>query len=89
MRKKLIGNKELQKIKHRAGRLYWRLENFTAALTAHIEALELYKQTGNKHARGRVLIEIGQDYLDDGKLNQANAALLKALKYNEAQPWWH
>ena len=74
----------IAKIKHRAGRLYWRLGNFTAALTAHIEALELYKQSGNKHAEGRVLIEIGQDYLDDGKLNQANAALLKALKYNQA-----
>ena len=75
----------IAKIKHRAGRLYWRLGNFTAALTNHFEALELYRQTGNKHAEGRVLIEIGQDYLDDGKLTQANAALLTALKYNEAQ----
>ena len=47
--------------------------------------MELYKQSGNKHAEGRVLIEIGQDYLNDGKPNQANVSLINALKYNQAE----
>lgn len=72
------------KIKHRAARLYWRMGKFKKALTYHKEALELYKQTGNIHAQGRVLIEIGQDYLDNGKLEQAKIALLKALEFNKA-----
>ena len=72
------------KIKHRVGRLYWRMGNLNEAISNHIEALELYKQTGNKNAAGRVLIEIGQDYLDNGKLDEANAYLIKSLKYNEA-----
>ena len=74
----------IAKIKHRAGRLYWRMGNFKDALTLHQQALVLYKQTGNTHAAGRVLIEIAQDYLDDGKLQEAKTALADALKYNEA-----
>lgn len=72
------------KIKHRTARLYWRLGRFEEALTLHREALELYKQTNNTHAAGRVLIEIGQDYVDNGKLQEAKAALAEALMYNEA-----
>lgn len=71
------------KIKHRTGRLYWRMGKFEDALKNHLEALELYKQTRNKHAEGRVLIEIGQDYLDNGKLEEAKPALLKALQFNQ------
>ena len=71
-------------IKHRAGRLYWRLGNFEEALKNHWEAQDLYKQTGNQHEEGRVLIEIGQDYFDNGKLAEAKTALLKALQFNEA-----
>jgi two-component sensor histidine kinase len=72
------------KIKHRTGRLYWRMGNFDEALKNHWEALDLYKQTGNNHEGGRVLIEIGQDYFDNGKLAEAKTALLKALQFNEA-----
>ncbi len=72
------------KIKHRTARLFWRLGRFEEALTLHKEALELYKQTGNTHAAGRVLIEIGQDYVDNGKLQEAKTSLTEALKYNEA-----
>ena len=72
------------RIKHRTGRLYWRLGNFEEALKNHWEALELYKQTGNKYQEGRVLIEIGQDFFDNGKLAEAKTALLKALQFNEA-----
>lgn len=72
------------KIKHRTARLYWRLGQFEKALTYHNEALELYKQAGNKHAQGRVLIEIGQDYLDNGQLDETKLALQKALQFNEA-----
>jgi two-component system, sensor histidine kinase PdtaS len=74
----------IAKIKHRAGRLYWRLGNLDASLKYHFEALALYKQTGDTLAEGRVLIEIGQDYLDNGKLDAAKNYLLKALKFNEA-----
>jgi two-component sensor histidine kinase/uncharacterized protein HemY len=74
----------IAKIKHRTARLHWRLGNFEEALTLHKQALDLYKQTGNKHAEGRVLIEIGQDYLDGGKLKEAQTALIEALRYNEA-----
>lgn len=81
---KLKWNPGVAKIKHRTARLHWRLGNFEEALILHKEALELYKQTNNTHAAGRVLIEIGQDYVDDGKLQEAKAALAEALKYNEA-----
>jgi two-component sensor histidine kinase/uncharacterized protein HemY len=74
----------IAKIKHRAARLYWRMGNFKEALTFHKEALELYKQTNNTHAAGRVLIEIGQDYIDDGQLQEGRASLNEALKYNQA-----
>lgn len=79
---KLNWKSGVAKIKHRAGRLNWRLGNFDEALKNHLEALELYKQTGNKHEEGRVLIEIGQDYFDNGKLSEAKTALLKALQFN-------
>lgn len=79
---KLNWKSGVAKIKHRAGRLNWRLGNFDEALKNHLEALELYKQTGNKHEEGRVLIEIGQDYFDNGKLAEAKTALLKALQFN-------
>ncbi|MBS4063331.1 MAG: tetratricopeptide repeat protein [Chitinophagaceae bacterium] len=74
----------IAKIKHRAARLYWRMGDFKNALNYHNEALGLYQQTGNQHAQGRVLIEIGQDYFDNGNLVEAKPALLKALQFNKA-----
>lgn len=71
-------------IMQRTGRLYWRLGNLQEALKNHQAALSLYRQTGNKHSEGQVLIEIGQDYLDNGLLHEAKTALLKAFKFNEA-----
>ena len=74
----------IAKIKYRAGRLNWRLGNLDESLKNHFEALQLYKETNNKHAEGRVLIEIGQDYLDNGSLDTVKGYLLKAMKFNEA-----
>ena len=71
-------------IKHRKARLNWRLAKFDEALTLHQEALALYKQIGHQSAMGKVMIEIGQDYLDGGKLEPAKKALLSALAYNKA-----
>ncbi len=74
----------MARVKHSTARLHWRLGNFEQALTLHQEALALYKQTGNRSGAGKVLIEIGQDYLDQGKLEEAKKALLTALEFNRA-----
>ncbi len=74
----------MARVKHSTARLHWRLGNFEQALTLHQEALALYKQTGNRSGAGKVLIEIGQDYLDQGKLEEAKKALLTALEFNRS-----
>ncbi len=71
------------KIKDQAGRLHWRLGNFSEALKNHFEALDIYTKTGNKYDIGEVLVEIGQDYLDDGKYAEAKTFLLKALNISK------
>lgn len=71
-------------IKHRMARLSWRLAKFDEALALHQEALTLYKQLGHQSAMGKVMIEIGQDYLDGGQLEPAKKTLLSALAYNKA-----
>jgi two-component sensor histidine kinase len=74
----------IAKINHRTGRLYWRLGKFDEALKHHTLALQQYEQVGNKHGCGRVLIELAQDYIDNGKLIEAKQALFKSRQYNEA-----
>ncbi len=67
------------KIKDRIGRLNWRKGNFSEALKYHNEALEAYQQTDNPYGR-YILVEIAQDYVDDGKYAQAEPYLLKSVK---------
>jgi tetratricopeptide (TPR) repeat protein len=69
----------IAKIKDRIGRLHWRMGNFTEALNNHFEALKVFQQLNNGYAR-YILIEIAQDYLDDGKYAQAEPYLLKSVK---------
>ena len=82
--KKLDSKPGIAKIFHIAARLRWRLGRYDDALKYHESALELYKQNGNIHAQGAVLIEIGQDYLDNGKFDRAEQQLRTALQFNEA-----
>ncbi|TAD84052.1 MAG: hypothetical protein EAY75_13835 [Bacteroidetes bacterium] len=82
--KKLDWKHGIAKIFHIAARLRWRLGRYDDALEYHETALELYKQNGNTHAQGAVLIEIGQDYLDNGKFEKAERQLRAALQFNEA-----
>lgn len=82
--KQLLWKPGEARIMHRTGRLYWRLGNLQEALKNHHAALLLYRETGDKHSEGQVLIEIGQDYLDYGRLNEAKTALLKAFQFNQA-----
>ncbi|MEO7310589.1 MAG: histidine kinase dimerization/phosphoacceptor domain -containing protein [Chitinophagaceae bacterium] len=77
---KLNWSMGVAKVKDRAGRLSWRLGKFDDALKNHVEALNVYTQTGDKFAEGFVLIEIAQDYLDNGKYAEAETYLLKAVK---------
>jgi two-component sensor histidine kinase/tetratricopeptide (TPR) repeat protein len=69
----------IAKIKDRIGRLNWRKGNFSEALKYHNEALEAYQQTNYPYGR-YILIEIAQDYVDDGKYAQAEPYLLKSVK---------
>ena len=69
----------IAKIKDRIGRLNWRIGNYVEALKNHIEGLEFYENSGSPYAR-YILIEIGQDYLDQGKYAEAESYLLKAEK---------
>ncbi|MES2774415.1 MAG: tetratricopeptide repeat protein [Bacteroidota bacterium] len=69
----------IARIKDRTGRLNWRLGNYAAALKNHLEALDIYTQTGDAFREGFVLVEIGQDYLDDGHYADAEAWLKKAV----------
>jgi two-component sensor histidine kinase len=67
------------KIKDRMGRLHWRMGNFLEALKNHNEALEVYQQSNNGYGR-YILVEIAQDYVDDGKYTEAEPYLLKSVK---------
>lgn len=69
----------IAKIKDRIGRLHWRLGNFSEALKNHNEALEIYQQSKERYGR-YILVEIGQDYLDDGKYADAEPYLLKSVQ---------
>ena len=71
-------------LKDKIGRLYWRMGNFTAALKHHFDALAISVHAGDKYAEGRILLAIGQDYLDDGKYDDAKTYLSKALKVSES-----
>ncbi len=73
----------IAKINHRKGRLFWRLGVFDQAIHHHTVALDMYQQLGDRQSAGRVMIEIGQDYLDHGKLADAKSALKKGLQYND------
>ena len=77
---KLNWNMGVANVKDKAGRLYWRLGKFDDAIKNHFEALNVYTQTRDKFAEGFVLIEIAQDYLDNGKYAEAETYLLKAVK---------
>ncbi len=68
------------RIKHKIGRIYWRMGNFEEALKNHFEALDIYTQSGNKQNEGNVMVAIGQDYLDNGKYDEAMTYLSKALQ---------
>ena len=67
------------KIKDRIGRLHWRMGNFSEALRYHNEALDVYQQSNDRYGR-YILVEIAQDYLDDGKYAEAEPYLLKSVK---------
>ncbi|MES2645853.1 MAG: tetratricopeptide repeat protein [Bacteroidota bacterium] len=67
-------------IEQRTGRLYWRLGNFEAALKHHFEARKLYVKEGRHVSAAYVLVEIGQDYLDNSKYAEAETWLYKAIK---------
>ena len=71
------------KVKDRTGRLYWRMGKFDAALKNHFEALAIYEKAGDNY-RAYVMVEIAQDYLDNGKYDEGEIYLLKALKISEA-----
>jgi two-component system, sensor histidine kinase PdtaS len=71
------------RIKDRIGRLYWATGKFDNAIKYHLEALDIYNETGNTYARNYVLIELGQDYLNATKFDEAGHYLLKALKLSE------
>jgi len=75
-------NKKLNiaRVKDKAGRLYWRMGKFNEAYIYHFAALDAYKEAGDTFARNYVLIEIGQDYLNDTKFSEANNYLSKALQ---------
>ena len=67
------------KIKDRVGRLYWRMGNFSEALKYHNEALKVYEQSNNGYSR-YILVEIAQDYVDNGKYTEAEPYLLKSVE---------
>ena len=69
----------IAKIKDRIGRLNWRIGNFSEALKYHQEALDVFQQA-NSVSGHYILVEIGQDYLDDGKYADAEPYLLKSVK---------
>ncbi|CAN5325391.1 hypothetical protein BH11BAC5_BH11BAC5_12350 [soil metagenome] len=71
------------RIKHKIGRIYWRMGNFKEALKNHFEALDIYTQAGNKQNEGNVMVAIGQDYLDNGKYDEALTYLSKALQISK------
>ena len=71
------------KVKDKTGRLNWRLGNYSEALKNHFEAYGLFEKAKDKY-KNYVLVEIAQDYLDDGKHAQAESYLLKALKLSTA-----
>jgi two-component sensor histidine kinase len=53
--------------------------NFSEALKYHNKALEVYQQSNDGYGR-YILVEIAQDYLDDGKYADAEPYLLKSVK---------
>ena len=67
------------KIKDRIGRLHWRMGNFAEALKNHNAALEVYQKTSDNYGN-YILVEIAQDYVDDGKYAEAEPYLLKSVK---------
>lgn len=53
---------------------------FSEAYQYHFTALGIYNETGDKYARNMVLVEIGQDYLNDTKFDEARKYLLQAMQ---------
>ena len=61
----------IARVKDKIGRLYWQTGKFDEAYKYHFDALDIYKEVGDKHAEANVLIWIGQDYLNDNKYAEA------------------
>jgi two-component sensor histidine kinase/Tfp pilus assembly protein PilF len=78
--KKLKSKSGTAMIKYRIGRIHWRMGNFDEALKNHFEVLDIYTQAGNKQNEGNVMVAIGQDYVDNGKYEEAMTYLSKALQ---------
>jgi two-component sensor histidine kinase/tetratricopeptide (TPR) repeat protein len=71
------------KIKDRIGRLHWRMGNFSEALKFHFEGLDVFQHTEDRFSR-YILVEIAQDYVDDGNYTEAEPYLLKSVKLSTA-----
>ena len=70
----------IARINDKIGRIHWRLGKFSEAYNYHFTALKLYEELGDDIARNYVLVEIGQDYLNDIKFDEAEKYLLKAIE---------
>src|SRR5687768_847753 len=74
----------LARVNEKIGRIYWRLGKFSEAYPYHFTALQLYEQVKDTPAINYVLVQIGQDYLNDTKFDEARDFLVRALKQSQA-----
>ena len=74
---------DIARVNDKIGRIYWKLGKFSEAYPYHFAALDGYNAWGEKIERNHVLVEIGQDYLNDTKFEEARIFLQLALKRSE------
>lgn len=71
---------DIARVNDKIGRIYWKLGKFSDAYRYHFAALEGYNAWGDNISRNYVLIELGQDYLNDTNFEEARIFLQLALK---------
>ncbi len=71
---------DIARVNDKIGRIYWKLGKFSDAYRYHFAALEGYNAWGDNYARNYVLVELGQDYLNDTNFEEALIFLQLALK---------
>lgn len=81
---KLQWKKGSARLKESIGRMHWGCGENDAAVKNHIEALELYRQTGDTAGQTKNLRYIGQNYFDAGKNEDAERYFKQSLKMAES-----